>query len=142
MCLKPENVSLILMAKVNTTASVNNFLENSRPLWCDIVRIILFYLPSDTGPHPGQLESSATLFWVPQILSSPFAVFFNFPACSTHNIWSGCLPSVFYTVQFCIYSKKKTKFIGLIAVRSDSCSVLTFYHGMKIQSSQLKIWQW
>lgn len=52
-----------------------------------------------------------------------------------------CLPSVFYTVQFCIYSKK-TKFIGLIAVRSESCNVLTFYHGMKIPTSQLKIWQW
>ena len=40
------------------------------------------------------------------------------------------------------YTIKKTKFIGIIAVRADSCSVPTFYHGMKIPSSQLKIWQW
>lgn len=48
---------------------------------------------------------------------------------------------IFYTVPSCTYSKK-TKFIGIITVRAESCSVPIFYYGMKIPTSQLKIWQW
>jgi len=42
--------------------------------------------------------------------------------------------SIFYTVPFCIYGNK-TKFIGIITVRAESCSVPTFYYGMKIPTS-------